>query len=270
MKFLLLSLGIVALVSFMGARIQHVNLLNRTYSSVVARMGGTLRKGNLLRKPAVDLVYSGLSVNITVFTSTGRRDDKYMTQFRISWPDPTLRCSLYPDRGLYRVSKLIGLKDIKIGDSAFDRRYIIMGPNETLIRELLSAPVRHHINALYGFRGTNHAYLQFGGGQLVIKKRGLLKHPHTMLRFVDLCLAIVDSAIILHSGDIQFLEGTMEIAEVVIDEAYCQICGESATSDVVFCKSCATPHHRDCWEYYGSCSTYGCGQVRYVDKPNSG
>ena len=46
--------------------------------------------------------------------------------------------------------------------------------------------------------------------------------------------------------------------------AICQICGDDITSDVVFCRSCKTPHHEDCWQYYGACSTYGCGQTRFL------
>jgi len=26
----------------------------------------------------------------------------------------------------------------------------------------------------------------------------------------------------------------------------------------VICVVCKTPHHRDCWEFVGSCSIYGC------------
>ena len=27
---------------------------------------------------------------------------------------------------------------------------------------------------------------------------------------------------------------------------------------VIVCSVCNTPHHRDCWEYVGGCSIYGC------------
>jgi hypothetical protein len=37
------------------------------------------------------------------------------------------------------------------------------------------------------------------------------------------------------------------------------VCCEQLSQDVVFCVRCKTPHHRDCWEYSGGCSTYGCG-----------
>ena len=40
----------------------------------------------------------------------------------------------------------------------------------------------------------------------------------------------------------------------------CKVCGEIIQGGpVILCTSCRTPHHRECWEYVGSCSIYGCG-----------
>lgn len=42
----------------------------------------------------------------------------------------------------------------------------------------------------------------------------------------------------------------------------CQVCGGSIQSGpIVTCKDCDTPHHRDCWDYLGQCSTYGCSST---------
>ena len=35
--------------------------------------------------------------------------------------------------------------------------------------------------------------------------------------------------------------------------------GRSSGGPVILCTSCRTPHHRECWEYVGACSIYGCG-----------
>jgi len=42
----------------------------------------------------------------------------------------------------------------------------------------------------------------------------------------------------------------------------CQICGAVLEGVLVSCARCATPHHRDCWDYTGRCSTYGCGETK--------
>lgn len=38
----------------------------------------------------------------------------------------------------------------------------------------------------------------------------------------------------------------------------CQVCGELAGDAVVRCPVCDTPHHADCWDYAGACTTFGC------------
>ena len=39
----------------------------------------------------------------------------------------------------------------------------------------------------------------------------------------------------------------------------CKVCGEPIDEgEIIVCASCNTPHHRDCWEYVGACSIYGC------------
>lgn len=38
----------------------------------------------------------------------------------------------------------------------------------------------------------------------------------------------------------------------------CRVCGTELTGELVTCESCQTPHHKDCWEYWGRCATYGC------------
>lgn len=41
--------------------------------------------------------------------------------------------------------------------------------------------------------------------------------------------------------------------------ACCAVCGELLVGQIVMCKKCETPHHKDCWKYLGKCSVYGCG-----------
>lgn len=45
----------------------------------------------------------------------------------------------------------------------------------------------------------------------------------------------------------------------------CAVCGEDEGASVVFCKACEMAHHRDCWDYLGSCSRFGCGCREFKD-----
>jgi RING finger family protein len=44
----------------------------------------------------------------------------------------------------------------------------------------------------------------------------------------------------------------------------CQVCGDRMTSRVVYCARCRTPHHRECREYAGVCSTFACREIRFT------
>jgi hypothetical protein len=46
----------------------------------------------------------------------------------------------------------------------------------------------------------------------------------------------------------------------------CQVCGEKLEGKVVYCASCSTPHHPDCWEYLDRCSVYACGGKRASER----
>ena len=59
---------------------------------------------------------------------------------------------------------------------------------------------------------------------------------------------------LLESGKIRILSTRGAGAPSV-----CQVCGEAIRGDHVACMKCDTPHHLDCWQYTGQCSTYGCG-----------
>jgi len=56
-----------------------------------------------------------------------------------------------------------------------------------------------------------------------------------------------------------------ENAPMMVDaaEGDCQVCLEKMNSRVVYCAKCRTPAHEECWSYIGTCSTYGCREIRF-------
>lgn len=39
----------------------------------------------------------------------------------------------------------------------------------------------------------------------------------------------------------------------------CKICGGGIKNEVACCARCFTPHHFDCWGFFGQCSIFACG-----------
>jgi hypothetical protein len=64
------------------------------------------------------------------------------------------------------------------------------------------------------------------------------------------------------------LAGRVEVTGVtnqISAATLCQVCGSTlAKGGVVRCALCSTPHHEDCWQYTGKCSTFGCRSLRHI------
>lgn len=56
--------------------------------------------------------------------------------------------------------------------------------------------------------------------------------------------------------------------EYTLDRAACPVCLGPVSSNVVFCRRCGTPHHRDCFRYAGRCSIYACRGRQYRRAPH--
>jgi hypothetical protein len=74
--------------------------------------------------------------------------------------------------------------------------------------------------------------------------------------FVERVCALSDQLNLAAAAGIEFLVSEQP---QLLEDARCGVCGDNLASEVVVCRRCNTPHHRECWEYGGGCATYGCG-----------
>jgi hypothetical protein len=61
---------------------------------------------------------------------------------------------------------------------------------------------------------------------------------------------------------VEFIESKVEA-----QAALCPVCASAIQGDHVSCSRCEVPHHPECWEYLGSCATFGCGSDRRAPRP---
>ena len=73
--------------------------------------------------------------------------------------------------------------------------------------------------------------------------------------FTTNCLELVE-----RFASVTGFRSGVEIKEVAVVEGVCQVCGTEMT-EAVLCARCRTPHHKECWEYMGRCSTFACGET---------
>lgn len=100
---------------------------------------------------------------------------------------------------------------------------------------------------------------------------GLVGFPSVKFTYADTSVLVdnggqnknlfTQQALLTRAAGIAFVE---QEAAFSLDEAICRICGEPVTHAAAICRRCKTPHHRECWRYYGACSIYGCGETKYL------
>lgn len=270
-------MGLVAVVFVIAALRYSQSSLKASYQRLASRFNGQFRFHGW-NDPRARFVHKGMRVLVNVSSTRGQHP-AHFTQFQTLWTDMQFRCEVYPEGFWSRFHKFLGMRDIEIGVPRFDDDYVITSNNRDLVRDFLTLQVQSDLDQLRSLGvGTNSfqmqtertvvggdIYLSISGGHVLIKKRGLLREYEQLERFVDLCLQLYDHAVAASSEGIEFVEPQPE-AVLSLDEAVCQICGETVKLDPVLCRSCKTPHHKDCWEYYGACSTYGCGQQKYSSR----
>jgi len=187
------------------------------------------------------------------------------TRLTIPWPDSLLRCEVYPQGVFSGLRKLLGVEDIEIGSPQFDAAYFITGNDRAAIRNLLTPVVQSLIMRLASLKApyaitSNMIYIKWGNGELTITKPFDLSTYESLEEFIGLSSELVLQALGAPDAEIKFLdEPPMQGAA-----SQCQVCGEPLIADLVYCPGCRTPHHRECWDYFGGCSTYACGKKKYI------
>jgi hypothetical protein len=271
----ILVVVVVAAVLFAVFAIRQHNrsTVAATYARLAAELGGTLHKAGFFGRPAIDFRHRGLAARLDV-QATGGEGRSYYTQLHLEWPDRTLRCEVLPAGLFGRIGKLLGMSHVEIG-APFDANYIVTGDSPERIRKLLSPGVQIAVDRLQRSLGGGNAYVSFHGGTLLVKKKGYLREYRNLRQFVRLALELCDQAGMSGDEGITFLDVALldDAALAVLGDSsapgssgrvpVCQVCGDEITDRVVHCRSCRTPHHEDCWRYYGACSTYGCGEHRF-------
>ena len=253
--FVLIAIAFAVIASNLQSR---ATALNAAYSRLAQHYGGFVRPAGWFDCPSATFTVNGIVVSVSVFASGDRRA-KYYSQVHLEWPDPTLRVEISPRSFWGRVGWVIGVRDIEIGSPQFDDDYVILGGDPQAVRNLLTFAVQHQINLLRRFLGNGEVYVSFSGGRILVKKQAILRDFESLRRLVEMSLELHAQALLTQSAGIEFDDDA--VAQPV-ESPVCQVCGDVIEANMVVCRRCQTPHHLDCWQYFGRCSTYGCGETR--------
>jgi hypothetical protein len=152
-----------------------------------------------------------------------------------------------------------GLQAVEYDWADFHRRWQVLTSDGDDVRHLLSDGVRLAIDQLRlcpSASMSGETTISLSPGWLVVRKVWRTPRGIDLEEFVERICGLSDQFNLAAAYGIEFVAGDQP---QLLDEARCGVCGDGLASDVVVCRRCNTPHHRECWLYGGGCATYGCG-----------
>jgi len=237
----------------------------RAYRHLANRYGGRYESRGLSESPTVSFTYSGATVRVglapTIAGQPGQIPrTRVVVRFRHGIP---FRLELAPVVRPAPPQAPKGTRVVKVGDPEFDRSFVVQANDVEMTRDFLCPAVRVAITNL-------HRSVHPGGMLVSINPERMLVQIDRNLGVKAESLAwVVHQSLILHDALIQGVSRRMKQGIAIVDDPdawledtgppICKVCGEPISdSEVIVCAACNTPHHRDCWEYVGACSIYGC------------
>jgi hypothetical protein len=132
-----------------------------------------------------------------------------------------------------------------------------------MARDFLVLPIRMALASLLKLGPPGGMLVSINPERMLVQvDKNLGLSVESLALGVRLALTIHDG---LQSGVASRLSAGVSIVAVgpsVLEDSgppMCKVCGDPISgSPKVFCTICRTPHHRDCWEFIGSCSVFGC------------
>jgi hypothetical protein len=226
----------------------------RILRAVANRLGGNVVSG-YWGGDRVECRIDGAPAQLSHFA--GSRGTAPFTRLR--WDRaPTGSLRVFREGFFASIRKAFGAQDIAVGDQRFDDEFVIQGSPEPWVRQTLDPEARRRILALNSLGqmifGGNAFTLDAGpAGVTITCGRDLMDDEVGIQSFLDHALALLSRIGVVPSEGIQILSATSTASR-----GECPVCANPLGIDARRCPACATPHHSDCWDYFGGCAIYGC------------
>jgi hypothetical protein len=284
---ILVFVAVVAMIVVAATTLRNTNL-HTTYRRMAGQFHGEVEQHGLFGWPKATIFHRNVTATVGVVRHLGQWGVR-STQIEIQergltveaadelspfkvycgapapkHPSLAFNCEIASAGLLQRLAYLIGSRRPVSDSPNFDLQYSIETDNREQTRRMLTRYVQVQIDRLRYFQGGNDIHIRFRHGLLTVNRRGVIRNERALRQFVALALELYEQAIASYGVGIDVLSTSSEPAA----DAVCKVCGDPFDGEeVVFCRVCDTPHHRDCWRYFGGCSVYACGERRFNRAP---
>jgi hypothetical protein len=235
----------------------------RAYRQVAAMYGGRCESRGLSVPPTVSFAYHGSNVRVGLAPQVPGQSSiprtRVVARFAQGLP---LRMELAPVMRPAPPQPPKGTRLVRLGDPTFDRGYVVQANDPEMVRGLLTPAVRWAIDQLQRMAPPSGILVS------VNPERMLVQVDRNLGLSTEALSAVVREALVVLDGLVQGVAARVNQGISIVQAGaaapedagppICKVCGEAIAGPGVLCASCRTPHHRDCWEFIGSCSIFGC------------
>jgi hypothetical protein len=241
----------------------------RAYRQLAARYQGKYESRGLSDPPTVSFHHNGANVRVGLAPQVVGHPNpprtRVVARFQRGLP---FRLELAPVSRPAPAQAPKGTRLVRVGDKEFDRAFIVQANDPEMAIEFLCPAVRWSI--------ANLQRLAPPGGMLISinPERMLVQVDRNLGLNAESLAMVVRESLIVHDGlrvgvASRMSQGVsiVSVGPVAGDDngpPICKVCGEPIAPPSVLCTTCRTPHHRDCWEFVGACSIYGCSGKQSV------
>lgn len=159
-----------------------------------------------------------------------------------------------------RLRGLFNSSGTSVGSTEFDRAFVVQASHPLLVRRLFAPEHRRRaMDSVWALSRFPETRFELNPERLIVQVEKRLEAERDILALIESARTWVG---LLWPDDEEV--GMTGVSVTLPAEARCPVCGSALRRDVVKCAGCRTPHHRECWEYAGECSTYACRERRFV------
>jgi hypothetical protein len=235
----------------------------RAYRQLAKRFGGRYESRGLVDPPTVSfrhghsLVRVGLAPVVAGQPALPRT--RVVARFSQGLP---FRLELTPTGRKTPPQPPKGTRPVPTGLPEFDQLYLIQANDPDITREFIQPmAVRQALDALRRLAPPAGMLLSINPERLLVQVDRNLGLSSALLDLAVRAALLLHDAL-LTSVSTRLTEGIAitEIAAVPPSSSLpeCKVCGSPIEGPHVRCRACHSPFHRDCWNYIGACSTFGC------------
>jgi len=258
---LVLFFGIAGVVIVLGcvAALSMTRQMNGAVRTAAARLGAFFVEGGLFDEPQARFNLSGCRAWLRVFS--GDRVASPFMRVVVDIRDRTKGTfSVEPTTFPESLVRTFSAPYLRVGDAAFDRDWIVQSV-PSLVAGRVFAPARRSeaIATVLRLKDFNRPSIRLHEDFLVVEIGQYDADDEILVVLVktaeEVLGYLLEAAVLpgITFGEVRLSSG-----------GECPVCGSSMDEAVIRCEACRTPHHRECWQYMGRCTTYACKGRRFV------